>query len=56
MCLDFSVCNISKNYTWYIDTWTDSYKISQSGFFFVTRVPPYCIPYFHMCYAPIITT
>ena len=33
MCLDFSVCNISKNYTWYIDTWTDIYKISQSGFF-----------------------
>ena len=33
MRLDFSVCNISKKYTWYIDTWTDSYKISQSGFF-----------------------
>ena len=33
MCLDFSVCNISKNCTWYIDTWTDIYKISQSGFF-----------------------
>ena len=29
----FSVYNISKNYTWYIDTWTDIYKISQSGFF-----------------------
>ena len=33
MRLDFSVCNISKNYTWYIDTWTDIYKICQSGFF-----------------------
>merc|ERR1712020_247097 len=49
MCLDFSVCNISKNYTWYIDTWTDIYKISQSGFF---SSPVYhltvhtCHPYF----------
>merc|ERR1711863_128535 len=31
--LSFSVCNISKNYTWYIDTWKDIYKICQSGFF-----------------------
>ena len=29
----FSVYNISKNYTCYIDTWTDIYKIYQSGFF-----------------------
>ena len=33
MPLDFSVCNNSKNYAWYIDTCTDIYKISQSGFF-----------------------
>ena len=31
--LSFSVYNISKNYTWYIDTWTYIYKICQSGFF-----------------------
>ena len=31
--LSFSVYNISKNYTWYIDTLTDIYKICQSGFF-----------------------
>ena len=33
MHLDFSVYNISKNYTWYIDAWTDIYKIGQSAFF-----------------------
>ena len=32
MCLDFSVCNISKNYTWYIDTWTEL-GVGRASFF-----------------------